>query len=143
MARIPTHRAGFTLIELMVVITLIGLLVTLAAPRYFDSVDRGRKTVQQQNIQTIRDSIDKFYADRGRYPEALEELVRLRYLRDMPIDPVTRKSDWLIVPPPDGAMPGASAGVAQVALGDEAATSPNRAPGNVYDVRSAADVPQQ
>lgn len=118
MLRRTERSYGFTLIELIVVITLISLLLTLAVPRYFASIDKGRKTVQLQNLLTIRDSIDKFFADTGRYPESLSELVTRRYLRAMPVDPVTEKSDWIIVPPP--AAPGSSP----------------VASGNVYDVIS-------
>lgn len=122
---------GFTLIELLVVVTLIGLLASLAVPRYFSSIERGKRTVQAQNLQTIRDSIDKFYADNGRYPERLEELVSRRYLRAMPIDPVTQKSDWVVLAPPADAAPGLSVG------SSPAEPPPGAATGGVYDVRSS------
>ncbi len=93
--------AGFTLIELMVVLSLIALLLTLAIPRYFTAVDNGRFSVQRQNVATIRDAIDKFYGDQGKYPESLEELVAKRYLRQMPVDPVTEAANWVVVAPPD------------------------------------------
>jgi general secretion pathway protein G len=92
---------GFTLVELVVVLTLIGLLLTLATPRYFHIVDRGRDTVQRQNLSTIRDAIDKFYGDLGRYPDSLEELVTRRYLRQVPVDPATEQPDWTVVAPAD------------------------------------------
>ena len=95
------NRSGFTLIELLVVMTLIALLLTLAVPRYFRSVDSGRLTVQRQNLATIRDAIDKFNADVGRYPESLEELVARHYLRQVPVDPVSELATWTIVAPAD------------------------------------------
>jgi general secretion pathway protein G len=98
--RHPT-RGGFTLIEMLVVMTLIALLLTLAVPRYFRSVDSGRLTVQRQNLATIRDAIDKFSADLGRYPESLDELVARHYLRQVPVDPVSELATWTIVAPAD------------------------------------------
>lgn len=97
------HRvsAGFTLIEMLVVMTLIALLLTLAVPRYFSVLDNGRNTVQRQNIAAIRDAIDKFYGDQGRYPESLDELVVKRYLRGVPIDPVSELADWVVIAPAD------------------------------------------
>ena len=95
---------GFTLIELVAVMAIIALLLTLALPRYFGAVDAGRVTVQRQNIATIHDAIDKFYADQARYPATLEEMVEKRYLREVPIDPVTEQRDWVIVGPADAAL---------------------------------------
>lgn len=94
-------RGGFTLIEMLVVMTLIALLLTLAVPRYFRSVDSGRLTVQRQNLATIRDAIDKFSADLGRYPDSLDELVAKHYLRQIPVDPVSELATWTIVAPAD------------------------------------------
>lgn len=96
-----TLLRGFTLIEMVVVLTLIALLLTLAIPRYFSTLDRGRLQVQRQNVATLRDAIDKFYGDKGRYPDALEELVSTRYLREVPVDPVTEKPNWVVVAPED------------------------------------------
>ena len=81
--------------------TLIALLLTLAVPRYFGSLESGKVTVQRRNAATIRDAIDKFNADVGRYPESLEELVARHYLRMIPLDPVTEAATWAIVAPPD------------------------------------------
>ena len=81
--------------------TLIALLLTLAVPRYFGSVDRGRLAVQRQNLATIRDAIDKFSADLGRYPDTLDELVAKHYLRQVPVDPVIELQIWTVVAPAD------------------------------------------
>ena len=94
---------GFTLIELLVVMTLIALLLALAAPHYFHAIDAGRVKVQQQNIAAMRDAIDKFYGDQGRYPDALDELVAKRYLRGVPVDPVSGAAAWRTIAPSDGA----------------------------------------
>jgi general secretion pathway protein G len=88
-----TQRHGYTLIELLVVMAAIGLLLAIAAPRYAEHVDRARETVLRRNLVGLREAIDKFYADRSRYPKDLQELVAERYLRELPIDPVTDRSD--------------------------------------------------
>jgi general secretion pathway protein G len=91
---------GFTLIELLVVMAALGLLLSLAAPRYFDHVDRTREAVLRNNLAALRQAIDRFHADRGRYPEELTELVRQRYLREVPLDPVVDRADaWVLVRP--------------------------------------------
>ena len=103
----PCRRpSGFTLIELVVVMALIGLLVSIAAPRYFGIVDNGRLNVQRQNLSVIRDGIDKFAGDLGRYPDTLDELVTKRYLREIPVDPVSGSREWAVVAPTDN-TPGA------------------------------------
>jgi general secretion pathway protein G len=92
------RRAGFTLIELMVVLAIVALLVMLAAPRYMGSVDRARESALKENLFQMRAAIDKFYADRSRYPTDLRELVEQRYLRSIPPDPLTDRSDtWVAV----------------------------------------------
>jgi general secretion pathway protein G len=97
-------RRGFTLIELVVVMSVIALLLTLAVPRYFNALDNSRLNVQRQNIATLRDAIDKFFGDQGRYPGALAELVEKRYLRALPVDPVSESSEWIVLPPPDTSL---------------------------------------
>ena len=95
---------GFTLIELLVVLAALALLLGIAVPRYVEHVDRARETVLRQNLAALRDAIDKFNADRGRYPADLAELARERYLREVPRDPLTDRSDsWIVVQPPQGA----------------------------------------
>ena len=92
---------GFTVIELLVVLAAIALLLSVAAPRYVQHLDQARDVALRGNLREVRDAIDKFYADQARYPAALDELVARRYLRSLPADPVTQRSDsWVIVPPP-------------------------------------------
>jgi general secretion pathway protein G len=99
------RRRGFTLIELLVVMAIIATLLSVALPRYFGSVERSKEVTLRQSLSVMRDAIDKFYADQGRYPEQIEELVTARYLRDLPIDPVTgQRTTWIVVPPPDAAV---------------------------------------
>jgi type II secretion system protein G len=101
------HR-GFTLIELIVVMAIVALLVSIAAPRYLQSLDRARETSLRSSLAVVRQAIDQFAADRGRYPDSLPELVDARYLRQLPEDPLTGQRDsWvLLAPPPDSAVSG-------------------------------------
>lgn len=96
-----TNR-GFTLIELLVVMTIIAALLSLAAPRYIGNVDRTKEAVLLENLASLRDVIDKHYADHGIYPATLEDLVTRRYLRKIPVDPFTESSrTWVVIPPPN------------------------------------------
>lgn len=95
-------KRGFTLIELLVVMTVIAVLLTIAVPRYFQHLDRAREAALRESLAVMRDAIDKYRGDTGRYPETLEELVSKRYLRKVPPDPITESSEsWVLVPPPD------------------------------------------
>jgi general secretion pathway protein G len=92
------RRGGFTLIELLVVMAIIATLLTIAVPRYFRSIQRSREAVLMQDLTTLRESIDKFYGDTGKYPPNLQTLVEKRYLRGIPVDPIARAADkWILV----------------------------------------------
>ncbi len=91
---------GFTLIEILVVFTLLALLLSIAVPRYLHSVDAGREKVRAQNLATLRDALDKFKADQGRFPADLTELVSKQYLRRLPLDPVSGSDIWVPLPHP-------------------------------------------
>lgn len=109
-------KGGFTLVELLVVLAIIALLLTVAMPRYFKGVDQAKESTLKHDLNTFREVIDKFYADQGRYPDSLDELVTMKYIRSVPVDPITEsKTTWLITDP----------------------APPLK--GNVYDVRSGAD----
>ncbi|MFT3735756.1 MAG: prepilin-type N-terminal cleavage/methylation domain-containing protein [Rhodocyclaceae bacterium] len=96
------HR-GFTLIELLVVMAIIGVLLSIAAPRYFNHVEKAREGALKQSLAVMRDAIDKFYADTEHYPASLGELVEKRYLRSLPEDPYTGMRDsWQTESPPEG-----------------------------------------
>ena len=110
-------RRAFTLVELIIVLAILALLLTIAVPRYFTHIERTKEATLKQDLAVMRDAIDKFHGDRGRYPESLEELVTLRYMRSVPVDPITDSSStWKVLPPPD-----------------------SDAKGSVYDVKSGAD----
>ena len=107
---------GFTLIELLVVMAIIATLLSIAAPRYLRSVDDAREASLKSSLSQMRQAIDQFHADRGIYPQALTDLVEKRYLRSVPVDPITESAQtWQVLP-----APGAEDGAA------------------VYDVRSGA-----
>lgn len=97
---------GFTLIELLVVMAALGLLLSIAAPRYFEHVDRAREVVLKHNLAAVRQAIDRMHADRGRYPSDLAELVKLQYLRELPLDPMTDRADSWVVTRPAGQSTG-------------------------------------
>jgi len=106
---------GFTLIELLVALAIIALLLSLVIPRYVGSMTRAEEAVLTENLYLVRDAIDKHFADTGRYPASLEDLVAKKYIRSLPLDPLTQsRTSWIIVPPADSAK------------------------GAVYDVRSGA-----
>jgi len=95
--------AGFTLVELLVVLAIIATLLTLAVPRYFQHVERSKEAVLRENLATLRDAIDQYHADKGAWPESLQALADARYLRAVPQDPVTESSEtWIVEPPPEG-----------------------------------------
>jgi len=92
---------GFTLIELLVVMAIIATLLSIAVPRYFVHLDRAREAALRETLWVVRDAIDKFHADQGRYPAQLDELVSARYLRRLPVDPVSETAEtWVLVSPP-------------------------------------------
>ena len=94
---LPTPKKnGFTLIEIIIVFTLIGILVGLGLPQYKNAVKRARETVLKENLFQMRKLIDQYYADKGKYPLSLQTLVDEKYLRSIPIDPITKSSEtWI------------------------------------------------
>lgn len=111
------ERAGFTLIELMIVMAVIAVLVSVAVPMYQKSVIRARETVLRQNLFTLRTVIDEYTYDKAKAPQSLEDLVREGYLRQVPVDPMTGQADWEVVM-------------------EDAVTSVNQSEPGIFDVRS-------
>ena len=96
------HRRGFTLIELLVTLTIIGLLLSIVMPRYFGTLTRADEAALKEDLFLMRDAIDKHFADTGRYPASLDELALKKYIRSVPIDPLTQtQSTWIIISPGD------------------------------------------
>jgi len=90
---------GFTLIELIIVFTLIGILVGLSLPQYKNAAKFARETVLKDDLYTMRTLINQYYVDKGKYPESLQILVDEEYLMKIPEDPITKSSDtWVEVP---------------------------------------------
>lgn len=100
-------RNGFTLIELLVVLGIVALMLTLAVPRFFPSIDKSKEVVLADNLRNTRAVIDQYYGDTGRYPDSLDQLVEKKYLRELPVDPITESaSSWIVIPPEDGSKGG-------------------------------------
>ena len=101
-SRARSAGGGFTLVELLVVLSIVALLLTLAIPRYFGSIDKSKEAVLRENLNQMREAISRYYADKGKYPESLESLAAEKYLRSVPLDPVTESDKtWIIVQPED------------------------------------------
>ena len=102
MVRRMRPRRGFTLIELLVVMAIIAVLLTLAVPRYFGSLDKSKEAVLKEDLFQLRDAIGKYYGDKGKYPDSLEALATEKYLRKVPVDPITESAtSWVVVSPED------------------------------------------
>ena len=91
---------GFTLIELMVVMTVIALLISIAVPRYFHSVEQAKEATLKQSLSVMRVAIDKFYGDNDRYPTSINELVFKKYIRAVPLDPITESTETWVTQAP-------------------------------------------
>lgn len=98
---------GFTLIELLVAMVIVGLLMSIAVPRYFHSVSKAEEASLKADLSVMRESLDKYYADNGQYPDTLDDLVTKKYLRKVPVDPITQSDTTWQLLPPDGGRKGA------------------------------------
>jgi len=99
------RQRGFTLIELIVVMAIVALLASIAAPRYFNSLQKSRETALRSSLAVMRDAIDQYAADRGQYPDSLQQLAEARYIREIPEDPLLgRRDGWVELGPPQDAQ---------------------------------------
>lgn len=112
------NEKGFTLIELMIVVTIIGILATLSEPSFRQAIVKAREAALKKDLYIFRDVVDQYYADNGAYPPSLQELITKGYVRTIPVDPFTKTSDtWVEV----------------MVEGDGKETG-------VYDVKSGSDI---
>lgn len=101
------RACGFTLVELLVVLAILATLMSLAAPKYFETLDRAREAALRTDLRTLREAIDKYKADTGRFPESLTTLVQARYVYAIPVDAISDTADsWIVVASPDLDSPG-------------------------------------
>jgi general secretion pathway protein G len=116
------NKKGFTLIELMIVVSIIGILAAIAVPNYRWGVVRAKEAVLSETLYTFRTVIDQFYADQGKFPDSLQEIADKKYIPGIPKDPLTNsKESWVIVAPP-------------------APTDGSEVKGSVYDVKSGSNL---
>ena len=128
-------RRGFTLIELMIVLTIIGILASIAVPNYQRWVIRAKEATLSDSLNNFRKTIDEYYADQGKYPDTLDDLVAKGYLRGLPTDPFTKSSDTWITVAPSAAEP-----LAVRSVSSPPVTTPVKELGNVYDVHSGSNL---
>ena len=94
------NQRGFTLIELMIVVSMIAILATMAMPNFQKSIVRAKETRLKRDLFIMRDMIDQYYSDNGSYPDSLESLAENKYIRKVPVDPFTLSDDtWVLIPP--------------------------------------------
>lgn len=133
---LPGNNRGFTLIELMIVVSIIGILAAIAVPNYQWGIIKTKEAVLRENLHNLRSVIDQYYADQGKYPDSLSDLTDKKhlYMRELPKDPFTKKDDWVPVPPPTDTT-SAPTGATSLS-GDGSGVSQ----GNVWDVHSNSEL---
>lgn len=117
----PSRTSGFTLMEMMIVMTLIVILAGIGLSVYGNSVQRSKEAVLKEDLFQMRDAIDQFYADKNKYPGSLDDLVSEKYLRSVPVDPFTQSAEtWqTTMSEPDPSNPTLQSGISNVKSGSD------------------------
>jgi general secretion pathway protein G len=103
--RIQRGARGFTFMELLIVMTIMAILVVVAVPIYMSYVKRARENVLRQDLWVMRQAIDKYTTDKEKAPQGLDDLVSAGYMREVPVDPITKEKDWVTEPEKSPANP--------------------------------------
>jgi general secretion pathway protein G len=112
--RLPSGILGFTLLELMIVITIIIILAAIVLPQYQKTISAAREAVLRDDLYKLRSLIDQYAADKGKLPQSLDELVSSGYMREIPVDPFTDQKDWTVTMGDDPNSSGGEQGVTDV-----------------------------
>ena len=120
--RVGSSHKGFTLIELMIVMSIVGILAAIAVPNYKWGIIKAKEAVLRETLYSFRTTIDQYYADQGQYPDSLSDLVDKKYLYSMPVDPFTKAKDsWVTIAP-------------------QSTSEGGEVKGSVYDVKSGSNI---
>ncbi len=112
--RRPARERGFSLLELMIAMFIMIILLSVAIPTYQRSVQAARETVLRENLWQMRRAIDQYATDKGKFPGSVEDLVKDKYLREKPIDPILEKAEWDEVQGADNTRPDGASGLKDV-----------------------------
>lgn len=118
---------GFSLLELMIAMFIMIILISVAVPSYQRAVQNAREAVLKENLWQMRRAIDQYYADKGRPPQTLDDLVGAKYLRERPIDPMTEKDDWNEVVEADPSSSEAESGLKDIKSSSDGVDSEGKA----------------
>ena len=121
------NQKGFSLLELMIAMFILIILISVAVPSYQKAVQNARESVLKENLWQMRRAIDQYYADKGRPPQGLDDLVTAKYLRERPVDPMTEKDDWNEVTETDPSDPDAEPGLKDIKSSSEGVDSEGKA----------------